>query len=104
MSSAAQSSLVWKFFKKLDMRKVSCNLCGKEYKTSGNTTNLAAHLKSKHHYAYMQLQRSGKTDTKATSSTTGAEKSSTNLFSANTSNTISGEAHEAVTEEVITNN
>lgn len=49
------SSVVWKFFQKINKENVSCNICGKTYKTSGNTTNLAAHLKYKHHHAFMRL-------------------------------------------------
>lgn len=50
---------VWKFFNKNDKvnERVSCNLCSKSYKTSGNTTNLATHLKIKHHFAYLQLKQ-----------------------------------------------
>lgn len=49
-------SAVWKFFKKKDNQEpVTCNLCNKSYKTCGNTTNLATHLKVKHHFAYLQL-------------------------------------------------
>ncbi|CAF4948265.1 unnamed protein product [Pieris macdunnoughi] len=55
MSSSANSSIVWTYFKKLDARNVSCNLCGKNNKSSGNTTNLATHLKTKHHHAFAQL-------------------------------------------------
>lgn len=49
-------SAVWNFFSKINNnRNASCNLCGKEYKTCGNTTNLAAHLKTKHFNAYLKL-------------------------------------------------
>ncbi|CAF4865172.1 unnamed protein product [Pieris macdunnoughi] len=50
------SSVVWNFFKKIDRQNVSCNVCGKIYKTSGNTTNLSTHLKNKHHHAFLQLK------------------------------------------------
>lgn len=50
------SSVVWNFFKKIDSQNVSCNVCGKTYKTSGNTTNLSTHLKNKHHHAFLQLK------------------------------------------------
>lgn len=56
MSSATNSSTTWTYFKKIDTRHVSCNLFGKHYKTSGNTTNLATHLKSKHYHAYDKLK------------------------------------------------
>lgn len=61
-------SAVWKFFtKKRNNRNepVTCNLCGKTYKTCGNAINLATHLKPKHHYAYLQvvnIQNSSKTE------------------------------------------
>lgn len=42
-------SKVWNFFKKSSDRKYAkCLNCGKEYKTSGNTTNLSDHLKRFH--------------------------------------------------------
>lgn len=50
------SSVVWNFFKKIDKQNVTCNLCGKTYKSSGNTTNLSTHLKTKHHHAFLQLK------------------------------------------------
>ncbi|CAG5049890.1 unnamed protein product [Parnassius apollo] len=52
-------SSVWKFFKKEDNNNdsASCNLCGKSYKTCGNTTNLATHLKNRHHFAYLQMMK-----------------------------------------------
>ncbi|XP_054087345.1 zinc finger BED domain-containing protein 6 isoform X2 [Zeugodacus cucurbitae] len=31
-------------------------MCGKTYKTSGNTTNLSTHLKNKHYHAFLQLK------------------------------------------------
>lgn len=63
MSSATKSSGVWKYFRKNDTRNVCCNLCGKNYKTSGNTTNLATHLKNKHFHAYNKLNPTGKKKT-----------------------------------------
>lgn len=42
-------SRVWEFFGKIETKGFAkCNLCGNEYKTSGNTTNLTDHLKRKH--------------------------------------------------------
>ena len=55
---STSGSGVWNFFKKLDIKTVSCNLCGKTYKSSGNTTNLATHLKNKHHFAYIKSVKS----------------------------------------------
>lgn len=45
----------------------SCNLCGKSYKFCGNTTNMATHLKTKHHFAYLQLKGKGQKTAKAQS-------------------------------------
>lgn len=58
---AFQSCLVLygTFSKKIDKQNVSCNVCGKIYKTSGNTTNLSTHLKNKHH-AFLQLKNKKK--------------------------------------------
>lgn len=64
MSSSKNSSIVWTYFKKVDTKSVSCNLCGKTYKSSGNTTNLASHLRSKHHHAYAQLYIKERTNNK----------------------------------------
>jgi len=42
-------SVVWKYFKKSGDEKIAkCMTCGKEYKTSGNTSNLADHIKRFH--------------------------------------------------------
>lgn len=60
-------SLVWNFFTKVGadgsgktVGKVLCNLCGKSYRSNGNTTNFATHLKNKHFHAYMQLVKKSK--------------------------------------------
>lgn len=53
-------SEVWKYFEKIKEGKASCNLCNKHYKTSGNTTNLVAHLKAKHEAAYQAFLESKK--------------------------------------------
>ncbi|XP_017469579.1 PREDICTED: zinc finger BED domain-containing protein 1-like [Rhagoletis zephyria] len=41
--------MVWKYFKQSDDKKLAkCLQCSKEYKTSGNTSNLRDHLKRMH--------------------------------------------------------
>lgn len=46
-------SWVWSYFTKVDESNlVNCNFCNKNYKSSGTTSNLAAHLKSKHYHAF----------------------------------------------------
>lgn len=41
-------SEVWSYFKKTDKQYAKCRICGKIYKTSGNTSNLFDHLKRAH--------------------------------------------------------
>lgn len=55
----SSSSAVWNFFKKSSKDSVVCNLCGKNYKTSGNTSNLAAHLRFKHYHAFSEFKNAG---------------------------------------------
>ena len=44
-----KGSLVWNYFTKTTDNKAKCNTCGKELaSTSGSTSSLARHLKSKH--------------------------------------------------------
>lgn len=44
-----KSSLVWDYFKRSSDKKLAkCYTCGREYKTSGNTSNLFDHLKRFH--------------------------------------------------------
>lgn len=54
--SSSRSSAVWNFFKKTNKDNVVCNLCGKNYKTCGNTSNLAAHLRNKHYHAFSKFK------------------------------------------------
>ncbi|XP_058983790.1 E3 SUMO-protein ligase ZBED1-like [Musca domestica] len=54
-------SEVWNHFQKTtDKRNAKCQLCGKIYKTSGNTSNLLDHLK-RSHPSYNQLPKPTKT-------------------------------------------
>lgn len=47
--SKRKVSDVWKWFGKSSNKKLAkCNTCGKEYKTSGNTSNLLDHVKRSH--------------------------------------------------------
>ncbi|XP_072761237.1 uncharacterized protein [Anoplolepis gracilipes] len=45
-------SLVWKYFSKSEKNVAKCTLCSKKVKTSGTTSNLLAHLKTKHLFAF----------------------------------------------------
>ncbi|CAH2991631.1 unnamed protein product [Chilo suppressalis] len=57
--SSSSSSTVWFFFKKTNKYNLTCNLCGKNYKSSGNTSNLATHLRNKHYHAFSELKNVG---------------------------------------------
>lgn len=54
------SSLVWRFFDRLEENQrcvaVLCKLCDTQYKYFGNTTNLRTHLVSKHPIQWELLQ------------------------------------------------
>jgi len=43
---------VWAYFQKNDLTGI-CNLCGKEVRHGGGTTNVRAHLRAKHHMVYV---------------------------------------------------
>ncbi|KAJ8728544.1 hypothetical protein PYW07_006240 [Mythimna separata] len=45
-------SRVWDYFKKSNEKFAKCSLCKREYKLSGNTTNLIDHMKRKHNKAW----------------------------------------------------
>ena len=49
---------VWKYFEvpAKGERVATCKTCLKDLKTSGNTTNLVAHLKQKHPALFSQLK------------------------------------------------
>lgn len=49
-------SLVWNYFSKLEKNIAKCKLCCKKVKTSGTTSNLFAHLKSKHLFTFNELK------------------------------------------------
>lgn len=53
-------SLVWKYFLKIDSKHAKCNICTKEVKSSGTTSNLLAHLKTAHLFAYEKCIRKKK--------------------------------------------
>ncbi|CAF4893692.1 unnamed protein product [Pieris macdunnoughi] len=44
----SSKSRAWEFFKKTNEKFAKCSLCKREYKLSGNTTNLIDHMKRKH--------------------------------------------------------
>lgn len=41
-------SRVWDYYKKTNEKFARCSLCKREFKLSGNTTNLIDHMKRKH--------------------------------------------------------
>lgn len=46
--SRVKKSRVWEYFEKIDNSKVKCNICKRDFKFSGNTSNLHFHLRRKH--------------------------------------------------------
>ncbi|KAL1492450.1 hypothetical protein ABEB36_010702 [Hypothenemus hampei] len=49
----APRSYIWQFFAKQSKDVAECCICFKKLKTSGNTSNLANHLKQKHNDLYI---------------------------------------------------
>lgn len=45
---APSKSELWNYFQKLTDTSAQCNLCNQIIKTSGNITNLKAHINTKH--------------------------------------------------------
>jgi hypothetical protein len=43
-----KASVVWKYFHKSGDGSTTCKLCGKQLKTSGNTSNLLGHITRLH--------------------------------------------------------
>lgn len=48
-------SRVWNYFKKINEKFAKCSLCKREFKLSGNTTNLIDHLKRKHNEVWSSV-------------------------------------------------
>ena len=81
-------SLVWKYFKKSNDKKLAkCITRGKEYKTSGNTTNLKDHIKRFHPILY-NLNSNGNpiASTSTNVSTSSSTSTSTSFTSHHSSN------------------
>ncbi|CAB3363842.1 Hypothetical predicted protein [Cloeon dipterum] len=51
-SKRETKSDVWAYFQKNELTGI-CNLCGKEVRHGGGTTNVRAHLRAKHHMVYV---------------------------------------------------
>ncbi|CAH2016396.1 unnamed protein product, partial [Acanthoscelides obtectus] len=80
-----KSSAVWNYFKRSSDKKLAkCITCGKEYKTSGNTSNLSDHLKRFH--PVINTQDSEEETTFA------SESSSTGSFSRGSSTSTSAQS------------
>lgn len=85
-----KNSAVWKYFKRSSDRKLAkCLTCQKEYRTSGNTSNLSDHLKRFHpsldRYDYNEYESTAHNETESSSSVTSATAS----FSVRSSMSIS---------------
>ncbi|XP_050305899.1 zinc finger BED domain-containing protein 4-like [Anthonomus grandis grandis] len=69
-------SILWKYFEKKSSTHVVCKICMKEVKTSGNTSNMAKHLKIHKH---INLNKTpAPTDNKSTKSSNCSESSKGN--------------------------
>ncbi|CAG5052904.1 unnamed protein product [Parnassius apollo] len=49
----SSKSRAWDYFKKTNEKFAKCSLCKREFKLSGNTTNLIDHMKRKHNEVWM---------------------------------------------------
>lgn len=67
---------IWKHFCKITNNLASCNLCKKNFKTSGNTSNLIGHIKAKHRDIYVKHFVASRTES-TTPRTAGATSSMT---------------------------
>ncbi|CAD7093244.1 unnamed protein product [Hermetia illucens] len=65
----APKSEVWKFYVRINDKIAKCNVCGNNIKTSGNTTNLRCHIKTKHKNIFEEhFNRSNQNNTRVASS------------------------------------
>lgn len=69
---------VWKHFSKTAHNSASCNVCKKNIKSSGNTTNLIGHIKAKHKAIYSKHFMTS-TPSKSTQSTPAATSGVTEI-------------------------
>lgn len=71
-----KSSIVWNYFKRSSDKKFAkCNTCGKEYKTSGNTSNLSDHLKRFHQFNQDEEDSINRTSSTISSTSNSARSS-----------------------------
>lgn len=59
-----KKSTVWNFFEKIDDKTGKCQLCQKNIKSAGNTTNLMGHIRNVHKAAYLQILSQKSVDNK----------------------------------------
>lgn len=51
----SRKSVVWKCFDKVNEDNITCNICKKQFKYSGNTTNMLKHIKCSHPFTYLNM-------------------------------------------------
>nr|XP_022901763.1 zinc finger BED domain-containing protein 1-like [Onthophagus taurus] len=61
MASSKKRSAVWDYFKKDSVSAVTCEICKKQFKFSGNTSNIRDHLRRKHP-GYFEIDKLNKQD------------------------------------------
>lgn len=64
----APRSLIWRYFTKVSKELAKCNICSKNLKTSGTTSNLSNHLKQKHSLIYKEYQSESEKQSRASES------------------------------------
>lgn len=56
-AGTGKKSEIWKFFTRKGNGICQCNLCGKNYKTGGGTTNMKNHIKHKHPFSIKSAEQ-----------------------------------------------
>lgn len=84
----APKSEVWKFYVRINDKIAKCNVCGNNIKTSGNTTNLRCHIKTKHKNIFEEhFNRSNQNNTRVASSLETPSEAAIEIGNKSTSST-----------------
>ncbi|CAD7093955.1 unnamed protein product [Hermetia illucens] len=84
----APKSEVWKFYVRINDKIAKCNVCGNNIKTSGNTTNLKCHIKTKHKNIFEEhFNRSNQNNTRVASSLETPSEAAIEIGNKSTSST-----------------
>ncbi|CAD7079669.1 unnamed protein product [Hermetia illucens] len=84
----APKSEVWKFYVRINDKIAKCNVCINNIKTSGNTTNLRCHIKTKHKNIFEEhFNRSNQNNTRVASSLETPSEAAIEIGNKSTSST-----------------